>query len=151
MSGYFLFLPQPLDFSLNLLCVCHSWHFLNIQVCTLWVLPISQSDSECSGLSSYFILLQFLSLFSVNTSSNPSLSSHCFLKELMNIYILSLLAFHPHASFSPLPQVHISWRKLDYSLHQIVTDRHSSSYPLVCFNLLAWIPTFRILSDKEDI
>lgn len=93
-----------------------------------------------SGLLLILSFYSSLSLFSVNMSSNPSLSPTV-LKELMNIYILSLLAFHPHASFSPLPRVHISWRKLDYHTIKLsLTD--ILVHILVCFNLLAWIPTF---------
>lgn len=108
-----------------------SWHFLNIQVCALWIVPISPSDFWL--LRAFFLSYPFtvpFCLLSVSMSSNPSFSSHYFLKELMNSYILSLLVFHPQTYFSPLPQLHIPRSKLDYSLHTIVIDRHSSSYSL---------------------
>lgn len=131
MGSSFLFLPSPL---------ISPWiFFVSVSQLTfpqhprLYFVSFANFSEWCWLLRAFFLFYPFTVPFSsllVNMSSNPSFSSHCFLKELMNIYILPLLVFHPHIYFSPLPQLHISWSKLDYSLHPIVIDRHSSSYPL---------------------
>lgn len=131
ISGSFLFLPKPLISPWNSFvsvsqltfpehlswCFCEIHQFLRV---------ILTSQGFLLLLSFYSSFLSFLGKYVFQTS----FPSHCFLLELMNIYTLPLLSFHSHTYFSPLPQLHISWGKLDYSLHPIVIDRHSSSYPL---------------------
>lgn len=126
----FYFSPNPWFLLETPLCLSVSWHFLNIWVGALWIPPISQSVLTSRD---FLLISSFYSSFLSSLGKyvfQTSFPSHCFLMELMNIYTLPLLAFHSHTYFSPLPQLHISWGKLDYSLHPIVIDRHSSSYPL---------------------
>lgn len=100
----FFISPQTLDFSLNLFCVCQSADVSRASKSVLCKFcQFLRIILLFRAFSVFYLFTVPVSPHFINMSSNPSFPSYYFLEELMNIYILPLLVFQPHAYFSPLP------------------------------------------------